>query len=150
VGDTDRNALIAVARDAALRAYAPYSGFHVGAALRLTNGDVMTAANVENASHGLSLCAETIAVARIANEGRIGELAEIAIVGGRAEGGALTGGDPVHPCGRCRQILHEAAQRSRIDIWVHCASGDGHAVKSYRLSELLPQAFGPKDLGLID
>ncbi len=143
-----RDALIAAARDAASRAYAPYSGFHVGAALRLKNGDVMTGANVENASHGLTLCAETVAVARIANEGRIGDLAEIAIVGGRLDGDALTGGAPVHPCGRCRQILNEAAERSRTDIWVHCASGDGQAVNSYRLSELLPAAFGPKDMGL--
>ena len=144
-----RDALIAAARDAASRAYAPYSGFHVGAALRLKNGDVVTGANVENASIGLTLCAETVAVAKIANEGRIGELAEIAIVGGRPADGALTGGDPVHPCGRCRQILNEAAQRSRTDIWVHCAAGDGRAVESHRLRDLLPAAFGPRDLGLI-
>jgi cytidine deaminase len=73
----------------------------------------------------------------------------VAIIGGRPDGAVLTGSDPVHPCGRCRQILNEAAERSRADIMVHCASGDGHAVKSYRLSELLPASFGPKDLGLI-
>jgi cytidine deaminase len=143
-------ALIDAARDAATRAYAPYSGFHVGAALLLKNGDVVTGANVENASYGLTLCAETSAVAKIANEGWIGELAEVAIVGGRPDGNALVGSDPVHPCGRCRQILNEAAERSKTDILVHCASGDGDAVKSYRLSELLPASFGPKDLGLID
>ena len=79
-----------------------------------------------------------------------GELTEVAIIGGRPEGDALLGSDPVNPCGRCRQILNEAAERSQTDIRVHCASGDGSAVKSYRLSELLPAAFGPKDLGLID
>src|SRR3546814_13381658 len=110
--------------------YAPYSGFHVGAALLLRNGYVVTGANVENASYGLTLCAETAAVAKIANEGWIGELAEVAIVGGRPDGDALTGSEPVTPCGRCRQILNEAAARSETDIPVHCASGDGSAVKT--------------------
>lgn len=145
----DRDALIAAARDAAARAYAPYSGFHVGAALLLDNGDVVTGANVENASYGLTLCAETAAIAKIANEGWIDRLAAVAIIGGRPDGGALIGSEPVHPCGRCRQILNEAAERSKTDIAVHCASGDGAAIRSYRLSELLPAAFGPKDLGLI-
>ena len=147
---TDRDALIDAARDAASRAYAPYSGFHVGAALLLKNGDVVTGANVENASYGLTLCAETVAVAKIVNEGWIGELAEVAIIGGRPDGDALLGSDPVNPCGRCRQILNEAAERSQTDILVHCASGDGKEVRTYRLSQLLPAAFGPKDLGLID
>lgn len=144
-----REALIAAAREAASRAYAPYSGFHVGAALLLKNGDVVTGANVENASYGLTLCAETSAVAKIANEGWIGELAEVAIIGGRPDGDALVGSEAVHPCGRCRQILNEAAEMSKADIRIHCASGDGQKVQSYSLSELLPAAFGPKDLGLI-
>lgn len=144
------NELIAAARDAASRAYAPYSSFHVGAALLLKNGDIVTGANVENASYGLTLCAETAAIAKIANEGWIGELAEVAIVGGRPDGDALIGSDPVNPCGRCRQILNEAAERSKTDILVHCASGDGKEIRTYRLSQLLPAAFGPKDLGLID
>src|SRR3546814_8336205 len=117
--------------------YAPYSGFHVGAALLLRNGYVVTGANVENASYGLTLCAETAAVAKIANEGWMDRLAAVAIVGGRPEGEALVGSDPVHPCGRCRPILIEAAERSRTDIVVHCASGDGDAVKRSRLSELI-------------
>lgn len=142
-------ALIAAARDAASRAYAPYSGFHVGAALRLKDGSIVTGANVENASYGLTLCAETAAVAKLANEGLIGELLEVAIIGGRPDAHGLIGSDPVNPCGRCRQILNEAAERSKTDIAVHCVSGDGKAVKSYRLSELLPAAFGPKDLGLL-
>ena len=144
-----RDALIAAARDAASRAYAPYSGYHVGAALVLDNGDVVTGANVENASYVLTLYAETAAIAKIANEGWIDRLAEVAIVGGRPDGDALIGSEPVHPCGRCRQILNEAAERSRTDILVHCASGDGTSIATYRLSELLPAAFGPKDLGLI-
>ena len=141
--------LIDAARDAASRAYAPYSGFHVGAALLLKDGSVVTGANVENASYGLTLCAETAAVAKIANEGWIDQLVAVAIIGGRPDGDALLGADPVHPCGRCRQILNEAAEQSSTDIDVFCASGDGSTVASYRLSELLPHSFGPKDLGFV-
>lgn len=150
MSDETVEALIDAARDAASRAYAPYSGFHVGAALLLKDGSVVTGANVENASYGLTLCAETSAIAKIANEGWIGELVAVAIIGGRPDGDTLVGSDPVNPCGRCRQILNEAAERSKTDILVHCASGDGTSVKSYRLSALLPAAFGPKDLGLVD
>lgn len=145
----ETQALIAAARNAASRAYAPYSGFHVGAALRLKDGSIVTGANVENASYGLTLCAETSAVAKLANDGLIAELSEVAIIGGRPDGDALQGDDPVNPCGRCRQILNEAAERSRTDPLVYCVSGDEKSVKNYRLSELLPAAFGPKDLGLL-
>ncbi len=149
MADTDaRNVLIAAAREAAARAYAPYSGYHVGAALLLADGSIVTGANVENASYGLSLCAETVAIAKLANMAALAQVRAVAIIGGRAEGGALVGTEPVHPCGRCRQILNEAAEQARTDMDVLCASGDGSAVASYRLSELLPHSFGPKDLGL--
>ena len=131
--------LIAAARDAAARAYAPYSNFAVGAALCLTDGRIVTGANVENASYGLSLCAEAVALAKAANAGALGDVVEIAVVGG-------TGPDPVRPCGRCRQLLTEAAHLGRRDIVVHCASGDGTAVERLMLSVLLPFAFGPGDL----
>jgi cytidine deaminase len=131
--------LIAAARDAALRAYAPYSNFHVGAAVLLTDGWVVTAANFENASYGLSLCAETVAMAKIANDDLLAEVVEIAVIGG-------SGTDPVRPCGRCRQVLNEAAQIGGRDIIVHCSSGDGSTIERHMLSALLPHAFGPKDL----
>lgn len=143
-----RKALIAAAREAAARAYAPYSGFHVGAALLLSDGSIVTGANVENASYGLSLCAETVAIAKLANMGALAHLRAVAIIGGRSEGGALVGTEPVHPCGRCRQILNEAAEQARTDVTVICTSGDGGAMATYPLSELLPHSFGPKDLGL--
>ena len=144
----ERDRLIAAARDAAAYAYAPYSGYSVGAALLLDDGTMVTGANVENASYGLTLCAETVAVAKLANLGALARLRAVAIVGGRPAGSALAGAEPVHPCGRCRQMLNEAAQCARTDIAVHCASGDGKAVASYRLSDLLPHSFGPSDLGL--
>jgi cytidine deaminase len=135
----DIAALIDAARDAAKRAYAPYSNFHVGAAIRLTDGRIVTGANVENASYGLSLCAETVAIAKIANEGLLPEVVEVAVIGG-------TGSAAVSPCGRCRQMLNEAAQLGKRDFTVHCVSGDGKAIESHKLSWLLPNAFGPADL----
>lgn len=149
ISKLDREKLLAAARKAATKAYAPYSGYHVGAALLLSDGAVVTGANVENASYGLTLCAETVAVAKLANDGRLGDLVAVMIVGGRPDGEMLVGLDPVHPCGRCRQMLNEAAERSKRDIQIYCASGDGGQIASYSLSALLPHSFGPKDLGLI-
>ncbi len=134
-------ALIAAARDAARGAYAPYSNFRVGAAVLLKDGRVVTGANVENASYGLSLCAETVALAKTANDGRLADVVEIAVIGG-------SGAAPVRPCGRCRQLLNEAAQLGDRDIIVHCASGDASATERHLLSTLLPYAFGPADLGV--
>ena len=137
--------LLAAARAAAAHAHAPYSRFAVGAALLLTDGSVVTAANVENASYGLSLCAETVAVATASSQGRLADIAEVAVVGGLMDGG---GTDPVHPCGRCRQVLNEAAQWGGRDLPVHCGALEGDARVTHALSDLLPHAFGPADLGL--
>jgi cytidine deaminase len=132
----DRDELVAAARAAAEKAYAPYSNFQVGAALRFDDGAVITGSNVENASYGLALCAETVAVARAMAEGRRGGLVEVAVTG--------TGPAPVTPCGRCRQVLNELAELGGTDplVW-SCGSDE---VREYRLSELLPAAFGPGSL----
>ncbi len=127
------DALIDAAHEAALHAYAPYSRFAVGAAIRMTDGSIVTGANVENASYGLSLCAETVALAKVANEGRLADVVEIAVVGDASS---------LFPCGRCRQFLNEAAEVGGRDIVVYC----GAAHSRHVLSTLLPHAFGPKDL----
>jgi cytidine deaminase len=146
---TDTRALIAAARTAARHAHAPYSNFGVGAAVLLTDGTVVTGANFENASYGLSLCAETVALATVSAQGRLRDVAEIAVIGGPiGADGVPTGTAPVSPCGRCRQVINEAAQLGKRDLPVHCGAAEGDAVASYRLSELLPQAFGPGDLGI--
>ena len=138
--------LIAAARAAARHAYAPYSRFAVGAAVLLDDGSVVAGANVENASYGLSLCAETVAIASASAQGRLADVVAIGVVGGAMDGG---GGDaPVSPCGRCRQILNEAAQLGGRDLPVYCAGLTGGALAEHRLSDLLPHAFGPADLGL--
>ena len=145
----DRASLVAAARTAAAHAYAPYSRFHVGAALAFADGSVITGANVENASYGLSLCAETVAVAAAMAQGRRGGLVAVAVVGGLA-GAETPSPEPVTPCGRCRQVLNELAQRGGTDPEVWCAGGLDAAgeVLATRLSELLPHAFGPASLGL--
>lgn len=137
---SERNDLVAKARLAARGAYAPYSGFHVGAALAFEDGSVVTGANVENASYGLSLCAETVAVSKVLSEGSRGRLVAVAVAGGKP--GERT--PIVTPCGRCRQVLHELAQLRGADPVIWCAGDED--VLEMRLSELLPNAFGPAAL----
>ena len=142
--------LIDAARVAAAHAHAPYSRFAVGAAVLLTDGSIVTGANVENASYGLSLCAETVAIATVSATGRLREVVAIGVIGGMMDADGHARGDtPVRPCGRCRQVLNEAAQMGGRDLAVHCAGAEGDAIASYRLSTLLPDAFGPADLGIL-
>lgn len=141
--EIDRDALIAAARRAAGDAYAPYSNFHVGAALLLADGSVVTGANVENASYGLALCAETVAAAKILSSAERGKLTAVAVTGGAP--GAPGKGATVTPCGRCRQVLNEIAQLGDTDPVIWCDGAEG--VLELRLSELLPHAFGPANLG---
>ncbi|HUQ12793.1 MAG TPA: cytidine deaminase [Novosphingobium sp.] len=144
--DFDRDALIAAAREASRMAYAPYSKFHVGAALLFEGGAVVTGANAENASYGLSLCAETVAVAKAMSEGRRGGLIAVAVIGGArgADGAATAGVDPVTPCGRCRQVINELAQLGGTDPVVLCVGSTG--ARETTLAALLPLAFGPASL----
>ena len=147
--DAQARRLVEAAREAAVHAHAPYSRFAVGAALLMSDGSLVVGANVENASYGLSLCAETVAVATARAQGRLAEIVAIGVIGGAMDAaGRATGTTPVSPCGRCRQVLNEAAQMGGRDLPVHCGAAEGEAVASYRLSQLLPDAFGPADLGI--
>ena len=128
--------LIAAARAAAQQSYSPYSSFAVGAALRFADGSVVTGTNIENASYGLALCAETVAVAKAMANGVRGGLVAVAVTG-PAE-------TPITPCGRCRQVLNELAALGGTDPEVLCV-GPGE-VRRTTLSALLPQAFGPDSL----
>lgn len=141
--------LIDAAREAAVHAHAPYSRFGVGAAALLSDGQIITAANFENASYGLSLCAETVALATANSQGRLRDVVAIGVIGGAlARDGSISGAGLVMPCGRCRQIINEAAQLGQQDIDIYCGSADGSAFAYFRASELLPHAFGPADLGI--
>jgi cytidine deaminase len=73
----------------------------------------------------------------------------IGVIGGAMDAdGRATGIAPVSPCGRCRQVINEAAQLGGRDLPVHCGAAEGDAIRSYHLSDLLPDAFGPADLGI--
>ena len=145
-GAIDAAKLTRAAQTASRHAYAPYSGFHVGAALLFDDGAVVTGSNLENASYGLSLCAEANAVASAMGSGRRGGLIAVAVAGGKpdAAGEAVLGSEPVMPCGRCRQMLHELAALGGTDPYV-IGAAEG-ALLRVPLSTLLPHAFGPANL----
>jgi cytidine deaminase len=124
----DWDALREAARAAMARAYAPYSGYPVGAAGLTDDGRVVTGCNVENASYGVGLCAECGLVSALHGTGG-GRLVAVAVV--------ERNGEPVMPCGRCRQLLWEHGGPSML---LETAKG----VRP--MSEVLPDAFGPEDL----
>ena len=125
-----REKLVAQAREARQRAYAPYSGYTVGAALLTKSGRIYTGCNVENAVYPLCTCAERVAVVKAVSEGEQ-EFDALAVV--TENGGA--------PCGSCRQTLREFGE----DIVVLIADAGG-AYRETTVAELLPDSFGANDL----
>ena len=132
--------LVALARAAATKAYAPYSNFHVGCAIESVDGEVVTGANMENACYRLGLCAEQSALTAAQHAFGLDKVARIAVAGG-SDATVCT------PCGGCRQAIFESAQLSGRDVEILCGSGDGSAVERHRINELIPCAFGPDNLG---
>ncbi len=123
--------LRARAREATTKSYSPYSHVRVGAAGVTSDGRMVEGSNVENASYGLTLCAECSLVGDLARQGG-GDLVAVAVVAGD--------GEPLTPCGRCRQVLME---HGGAELLVD--AGPGAAPQ--RLGDLLPGAFGASDLG---
>ena len=136
---TDKQ-LFELAIKARENAYAPYSHFQVGAALLTKSGKVYTGCNIENACFGATNCAERTAFFKAVSEGKR-DFTAIAIVGGK-EGEELTEGTFCAPCGVCRQVMMEFANPETFRIYLT----DGTQVRMYLLKELLPLAFGPKNL----
>lgn len=130
--------LIARAKEARKRAYAPYSGFSVGAALLTATGAVYTGCNIENAALTPGNCAERTAFFKAVSEGER-QFAAIAIVGGKER--EATAYCP--PCGVCRQVMREFCGP---DFVVYLGREDG-TYQEWTLAELLPQGFGPDCLG---
>jgi cytidine deaminase len=120
------------ARQARQKAHAPFSGFKVGAALQTHRGEIVTGCNVENASYGLTLCAERVAVFKAVSEG-MRRFYAIAVVADSKR--------PTAPCGACRQILWEFCG----DIWVRLEDTKRKAV-TLRMSELMPLPFDRRNL----
>lgn len=138
--------LLAAARAARANAYAPYSRFAVGAAVLTEDDAVIVGANVENASYGLSLCAETVALAEAHASGLMKRAIAIAVVGDALD---TPSGGVVTPCGRCRQMLVEAEHVAGRPLPVYTAPVDAtgdEGIVEYGVSELLPHAFGPGSL----
>jgi cytidine deaminase len=129
MGGSHKKDLVAAAAAARERAVAPYSNFKVGAALLARNGDIITGANVESASYGLTCCAERVALFHALTSGRT-DLVAIAVVAAAPDG-------PM-PCGACRQLLAEYAPEAVV--WVADARALS-AIREFRVRELLPQAF---------
>lgn len=124
--------LIKEAEKARKRAYTPYSKFKVGAAILTSNGKIFTGCNIENASFGLTVCAERVAILKAISEDST-EFEAIAIIGDTEQ--------PCSPCGACRQVVSEFGEN--IKIIMSNLKGD---IKIKKIGELLPEAFSKNDL----
>jgi cytidine deaminase len=126
--------LIEAAKQARLKAHAPYSKFFVRAAVRDEQGRVFAGCNVENAAYPQGWCAEPSAIAALVMAGGK-RVTEVAVMG--------NGDQLCTPCGGCRQKLREFAQD---DVRIHCCTADGVLIRTFTLGELLPFSFGPENL----
>ena len=127
----EREQLVKKALEAKDNAYAPYSGFKVGAAVLTSEGKVYTGCNVENASYGAAICAERTAIVKAVSDGKA-DITAIAV--------ASNSGDYTFPCGICRQVMAEFLHEEASVI---CSSKSGE-YKVYKFKELLPEAFTKK------
>jgi len=125
--------LLKIAEEARLKAYVPYSKFKVGAALLTKEGKIYTGCNIENASFGLTICAERVAIFKAVSEGST-QFEALAVI--------CDSSKPCFPCGACRQIISEFGNETSIII-----SNLKGKIKISNINELLPDAFGKEDLG---
>ncbi len=131
LSEEERHALVSLALEARRRAYAPYSKYSVGAALRTTSGRIFTGCNVENAAYPTGICAERVAVFKAVSEG---ERAFEVIAVATSNGGS--------PCGSCRQVLAEFG----LDTIILIANERGQLLQETTVAQLLPGAFTPGHL----
>lgn len=132
----DSRSLVKMAIDAMAKAYTPYSGFKVGAALLTDDGKVYIGCNIENAAYSPTVCAERVAFFSAVRDGNR-NFTKIALVGGM--NGQLS--SFTYPCGVCRQVMREFCDDSFVLV-----VSDGNEIKEHTLGEILPFSFSPKDL----
>ena len=143
LSDLEKSALVE-AEKTLQNAYSPYSHFKVAACLYAQEGQLVSGANCENASYGLVICAERSAIVR-ANAMGLRKFSGIAII---TKGEDFDTQEPTAPCGSCRQMLYELFQLSDCDLKVIMSSTKKDKILVATISELLPYAFGPKDLDI--
>ena len=136
--ETDKRQLLEAAKEAKKYSYAPYSNFHVGAALYCKDGSIYTGCNIENASYTPTNCAERTAFFKAVSEG-VRDFQAICIVGGKD--GKLT--EYTAPCGVCRQVMMEFCNPKTFQIIL---AVDKERYEIYTLEELMPLGFGPLNL----
>lgn len=119
-------------------AHAPYSGAHIGAAVRMTDGNVFTGCNIENASYGGTVCAERVAIWKSISEGAAKQISEILVLSDAQA--------PWPPCGMCRQVIAEFATPQTV---VYTANLSGQ-MKTFKFSEIFPESFTPDFLNKIE
>lgn len=127
-----------------VNSYAPYSHFHVGAAIFTGDGNIISGTNVENAAYGLTVCAERAAVFHARATG-VKNIKGIAVI---ARGENFDTKDITGPCGDCRQVLYESSQISGHDLEVILSTTKKDKIILTTVKELLPLAFGPLDVGV--
>jgi len=128
---SEKQTLVDAANTARERAYAPYSNYHVGAALRTKTGRIYTGVNIENAAYPHTMCAERVAIFKAVSEGE----KEFEVIAVATDNGGS-------PCGGCRQVLAEFG----LDTLVLIANGEGKLLKEMTVKELLPEAFTSEHL----
>lgn len=138
--------LLRAAQAAAKNAYAPYSQFAVGAAVETVDGHIFSSANMENASYGLTACAELGALQAAASAGVLHLTKRIAVVGGPVKPDESSDPKPTAPCGRCRQLILEAATLGARDVEVIFADSRLSVVVKRTISQLLPDSFTAENL----
>jgi len=131
ISKQEKQSLIDLANTARQRAYAPYSNYPVGAALRTKSGRIFTGVNIENAAYPHTMCAERVAIFKAVSEGE----KEFEIISVVTDNGGS-------PCGGCRQVMAEFG----LDTIVLMADGSGKLIKETTVKELLPEAFTPDHL----